>query len=99
MPQSIDKSAFANPSALFTVAGKTALITGASGAFGRVAALTLAGAGAKLVLAAGNAEALAKTAEECRALGAEVSEIIKRPDSEQAVEDMVARAVQEFGGS
>jgi NAD(P)-dependent dehydrogenase (short-subunit alcohol dehydrogenase family) len=97
MPQSIDKSAFANPSALFAVAGKTALITGASGAFGRVAALTLAGAGAKLVLAAGNAEALAKTAEECRALGAEVSEITKRPDSEQACDEMVALAVQDFG--
>lgn len=94
-PDSLE--AFANPASLFDLTGKSALITGASGAFGRVAALTLAGAGCRLVLAAGNQEALAKTAADCRALGAEVIEIAKRPDSEANCEEMVARASQGFG--
>ena len=51
-------TAMANPMSMFEVSGKTALITGASGAFGMVVARTLAGAGCKLVLAAGNQEAL-----------------------------------------
>ncbi len=43
---------------LFDVRGKTAIITGASGAFGALAAKVLAGAGANVVLAAGNADEL-----------------------------------------
>ena len=47
-----------NPLSLFDVKGKTALITGATGAFGALAAQVLAGAGCNLVLSAGGAEAL-----------------------------------------
>ena len=47
-----------NPLSFFDVTGKVALITGASGAFGAVAARCLSGAGCKVVLAAGNAEAM-----------------------------------------
>ncbi len=68
-----------DPHALFSVEGKVALVTGASGAFGAVAAETLASAGAKLVLAAGKAKELAEVAAECRARGAEVEEIVGRP--------------------
>ena len=42
-------NALANPLSMFQVKGKVALITGASGAFGMVAARVLAGAGCKLV--------------------------------------------------
>ncbi|MDT2019011.1 MAG: short-chain dehydrogenase, partial [Planktomarina sp.] len=56
---------------MFDVEGKTALITGASGAFGMVAARILAEAGCKLVLAAGNIDALKAISAECSALGAE----------------------------
>ena len=45
-----------NPLSLFDIKGKTAVITGASGAFGALAAKTLAGAGASVVLAASKAE-------------------------------------------
>ena len=45
-------SAMTNPLSMFDVAGKVALITGASGAFGMVAARILGGAGCKLVLEA-----------------------------------------------
>lgn len=85
------------PLALFDVAGKTALITGASGAFGMVAARVLAAAGCRLVLAAGNAEALNTIATACRELGAEVVEANVRPDSEGVCDDLVQRAVDAFG--
>lgn len=71
-----------NPAQLFDVRGKVAVVTGASGAFGALAAQVLAGAGARLVLAAGNAEALEHTSAACWALGAEVVTVPRRPISE-----------------
>ena len=56
-----------NPLDMFDVKGKVALITGASGAFGAVAARVLAGAGCRLVLAAGKASELAAVAEKTAA--------------------------------
>ena len=52
-----------HPEKLFEVRGKVAVVTGASGAFGALASKILAGAGARLVLAAGKAAELAETAE------------------------------------
>jgi NAD(P)-dependent dehydrogenase (short-subunit alcohol dehydrogenase family) len=71
-----------NPQSLFDVRGKVAVVTGASGAFGSLAAQVLAGAGARLVLAAGNAAALADTAAACSDLGAEVRTVARRPGTE-----------------
>ncbi len=71
-----------SPLSLFDVAGKVAIVTGASGSFGALAAATLAAAGAKLVLSAGKAKELAEVAAACRARGAEVEEAPFRP-SEQ----------------
>lgn len=87
----------ANPMQMFDIKGKVALVTGASGAFGAVAARVLAGAGCRLVLAAGKANELAAIAAECRDGGAEVVECNTRPDSEAACAAMVATAVQTFG--
>jgi NAD(P)-dependent dehydrogenase (short-subunit alcohol dehydrogenase family) len=86
-----------DPTQMFDVRGKVALITGASGAFGAVAARVLAGAGCRLVLAAGKAAELTAIAEECRAGGAEVHEVNARPDTEAACTAMVAAAVATFG--
>ncbi|WP_076858326.1 SDR family NAD(P)-dependent oxidoreductase [Bradyrhizobium mercantei] len=86
-----------DPLALFSVAGKVAIITGASGAFGAVAAETLASAGARLVLTAGKAKELAVVAAACRQRGAEVEEIAGRPNSEAACDAIVAKAVERFG--
>ena len=86
-----------DPLKMFDVKGKVALITGASGAFGAVAARVLAGAGCKLVLAAGNAKALAEIAGECRDAGADVTEINTRPDSEAACAALVQGAVDAYG--
>jgi len=85
-----------NPLNMFDIKGKVALITGASGAFGMVAARVLAGAGCKLVLVAGNEEALKKIAAEVREIGAAVETINARPDDEGACHDMVSKAVQAF---
>ena len=82
---------------MFDVEGKTALVTGASGAFGMVAARVLAEAGCKLVLAAGNAPALDKISEECSALGAEVVKVQKRPSDEKNCQAMVDTAVSAMG--
>ncbi len=83
-----------NPLSMFDVKGKVALITGASGAFGAVAARCLSGAGCKVVLAAGNAQAMAEVADTCTG---EVHQINARPDSEAACNDMIKEAVAAFG--
>jgi NAD(P)-dependent dehydrogenase (short-subunit alcohol dehydrogenase family) len=86
-----------NPQSLFDIRGKTAVVTGASGAFGALAAKVLAGAGANVVLAAGKAAELKSAADECAALGAKVATIAKRPSSEANCEAIVAAAVEKFG--
>jgi NAD(P)-dependent dehydrogenase (short-subunit alcohol dehydrogenase family) len=62
-----------------------------------VAARVLAGAGCKLVLAAGNAAALAEIAAECRGMGAEVTELNARPSDEAACAAMVDGVVAAYG--
>ena len=88
---------FKNPALLFDIRGKVAVVTGASGAFGSLAAKILAGAGARLVLAAGKASELAITAEACRVLGAEVETVARRPNGEEDCEAIMAAADQRFG--
>ena len=90
-------TAMTNPLSMFDVKDQVALITGASGAFGMVAARILAGAGCKLVLVAGNDAALSDIAEECRGLGAEVTAINKRPTDEDICNDLIAHAVSAYG--
>jgi NAD(P)-dependent dehydrogenase (short-subunit alcohol dehydrogenase family) len=87
----------ADPLSLFDVRGKVAIVAGASGAFGAVAAETLAGAGAKLVLVAGTRKALDAVAEACRKAGAEVEAINRRADSDAACRAVVDAAVERFG--
>jgi NAD(P)-dependent dehydrogenase (short-subunit alcohol dehydrogenase family) len=86
-----------DPLALFSVKGKVAIITGVSGAFGTVAAQTLASAGARLVLAAGRASELHEVAEDCRKRGAETEEIAIRPTDEATCDRIIATAVARFG--
>ena len=86
-----------NPLSLFDVSGKTAIVTGASGAFGALAAKVLAGAGANVVIAAGNAAELQKVAESCKKLGGKVEALAKRPSSEANCEAIVKAAVERFG--
>jgi NAD(P)-dependent dehydrogenase (short-subunit alcohol dehydrogenase family) len=71
-----------NPASLFDVRDRIAVVTGASGAFGALASKVLAAAGARLVLAGGNAAALEETAAACRASGADVRTVARRPNTE-----------------
>ena len=86
-----------DPLSLFSVKGQTAIVTGASGAFGALASKVLAGAGANVVLAAGNAAELKKVTAECETLGAKVEGIGKRPGSEANCDAIVKAAVDAFG--
>ncbi|WP_299641840.1 SDR family oxidoreductase [uncultured Ruegeria sp.] len=86
-----------NPLKMFDVKDNVALITGASGAFGMVAARVLAGAGCNLVLAAGNQQALDEIAKECEALGAAVVTVNTRPNDEASCDALVGEAVSTFG--
>ncbi len=87
-----------NPLSLFDLRGKTAIVTGATGAFGALAAKVLAGAGCNVVLAAGGVEALKKVAAECQKLGAKVEAVNLRPSSPANCDKIVQAAVQNFGG-
>jgi len=86
-----------NPLSLFDVTGKVAIVTGASGSFGALAAQVLAGAGARLVLSAGKVAELDAVAAQCRALGAEVESVNIRPSSEASCARIVDAAVTKFG--
>src|ERR1700750_1316807 len=87
-----------DPLSLFDVRGKTAIVTGATGAFGALAAKVLSGAGCNLVLAARGADALKKVATECEALGAKAESVNLRPSSPANCEKIVEATVKRFGG-
>ena len=82
---------------LFKVAGKSAVIVGATGAFGKVACATLGKSGARLTIAAGNAAELNTLKRELDAAGVEVTAIAKRPNSETDCDAIVSGAVAAFG--
>ncbi len=82
-----------DPSGLFDVRGKSAVVIGATGAFGKVVCATLAAAGAKLTIAAGHATALATLQGELDAAGFAATSVNRRPDSEADCEAIVAEAV------
>ena len=85
-----------DPLSLFSVKGKTAVVTGATGAFGALAAKVMAGAGANVVICANNAPGLKKVAAECEALGGKVHIVAKRPNSEENCATIVNAAVDRF---
>ena len=70
-----------NPLSLFNVKDKVAIVTGASGAFGRGCALALGALGGKLLLASGSKSELDAVAAEVREVGGTVETLVRRPDS------------------
>jgi NAD(P)-dependent dehydrogenase (short-subunit alcohol dehydrogenase family) len=93
-----DEDFLKNPASLFDVRDKSAIVTGATGAFGAIAAKTLAAAGANVVVTANNAEGLKKIAVECAGFAGKVEPVAKRPSSEANCDAIVATAVNKFGG-
>jgi NAD(P)-dependent dehydrogenase (short-subunit alcohol dehydrogenase family) len=86
-----------NPLSLFDIKGKVAIVTGASGAFGALAAKVLGGAGANLTLTAGKKAELGAVASECAAMGTEVETLNIRPSTEDNCAKIVAAAAARFG--
>jgi gluconate 5-dehydrogenase len=82
---------------LFGLKGKVALITGASGALGAAVAKGLAVNGVDLVLSSVEGESLQKLAEEVRALGVRVLPLYCDVVNESQVNQMMDKAVEEFG--
>lgn len=87
-----------NPLALFDVRGRTAIVTGATGAFGALAAKVLSAAGCNVVLSAGGTAALQQVAAECEQLGAKTEAVNLRPASAADCAAIVERATGRFGG-
>jgi NAD(P)-dependent dehydrogenase (short-subunit alcohol dehydrogenase family) len=87
-----------DPLSLFSVKGKTAIVTGATGGFGAIAAKTLAASGANVVLCANGAEALKKVSAECEKLGGKTEIVARRPSSEANCDAIVDAAVKKFSG-
>jgi len=86
-----------NPSEMFAVSGQTAIVTGASGAFGRGIAITLAAQGANILLASGNESELKSVQKDCESVGGKAAYLVRRPDSLEDAEAMREAALDNFG--
>lgn len=86
-----------NPYSFFDIKGKVALVVGATGAFGSVAARTYAGAGCKVALTGGNKSELEKISDEISKVGCENLLINERPSSENECQKIVNATVKKFG--
>jgi NAD(P)-dependent dehydrogenase (short-subunit alcohol dehydrogenase family) len=84
--------------ALFDVSGKVALITGATGGFGKAAAKGLAAAGAKVMATARTAFALEGLVKEIRQNGGEAAFSPGDPVNHEDVKRVITNTVNTFGG-
>jgi len=87
-----------DPAQLFSVRGKSSLVVGATGAFGKVACAALGRAGARLTVAAGSADELSKLSRELADEGIESRAIARRSNSEADALAIVECAVAAYGG-
>jgi NAD(P)-dependent dehydrogenase (short-subunit alcohol dehydrogenase family) len=82
---------------LFDIKDRSIVVTGATGALGRAAALALGSLGAKLTLAAGSAKDLDGVADEISKQGGTCVAVSRRPDKLDDAEAIASRAVEAFG--
>src|SRR5262249_22468211 len=86
-----------NPLSLFDVKDKVAIITGASGTFGRATAIALSALGGQVLLASGSKDELATVADEVREAGGEPETIVRRPEARADAQAMLDAALKRFG--
>jgi NAD(P)-dependent dehydrogenase (short-subunit alcohol dehydrogenase family) len=84
--------------ALFDVSGKVALISGATGGFGKAAAKALAAAGAKVMATARTLSALEGLAKEIREGGGQAAFSQGNPVNPEDVRRVIKNTVDTFGG-
>lgn len=82
---------------LFAVAGKSAIVVGATGSFGKVVCATLGKAGARLTVTAGNTDELSALEGELKSAGVEAVAVNRRPNTEADCEAIVQAAVSAYG--
>jgi NAD(P)-dependent dehydrogenase (short-subunit alcohol dehydrogenase family) len=84
-------------SKLFSLDGRVAIVTGGSSGIGRAMARALAGAGARVVLVARHADALAAAADEIRAEGGGAAWVSADLGDRRALADGAEQAAARFG--
>ena len=82
----------------FDLTGKVTIVTGASRGIGAAIAHAFAQAGAQVILASRKQEPLDAVAAEIRAAGGTATAVAAHTGDDAAVEALVARAVDEYGG-
>jgi len=86
-----------HPMSMFDVKGKVAIVTGASGAFGRACALMLASSGVKLLLASGSESELRDVLAEVAEVGGEARTLVRRPDTLEDADAIRQAALDAYG--
>jgi NAD(P)-dependent dehydrogenase (short-subunit alcohol dehydrogenase family) len=95
----VSEDVLRNPLSLFDVSGKTAIVVGASGAFGSALSIALGAMGANLLLASGSEDQLAPVAAEAAGAGGAVHTLVRRPETLADAEAIVSAAVESFGAA
>ena len=86
------------PASVFDLTGRSAVVTGATGAFGEQAAYALAGAGAHVTRAGANNDKLQSVAQAIADAGGAATTVPRRPATEEDVDEIVASAAAAGGG-
>ena len=82
---------------LFSIEGKVAIVTGATGALGSTIATGYALAGAKVVLTGRNEGKLQALAADLKEAGCEAAVCVADPSNEESVKGLVKFAVDTYG--